>query len=81
MHSPSMLASARHFEDRGGRTWTVRYAGPSDTHGPHGGYVFVAEGSLEVRLFQCAPGACPTRLAMMHLADLRQLLLLARWML
>jgi hypothetical protein len=81
MHSPSLLAATRRFEDRGGRSWAVRYAPPSDRHGAHGGYVFTADGSPEVRLFQCAPGACPTRLAMMHLADLRQLLLLARWML
>ena len=81
MHSPSLLAATRRFEDRAGQPWTVRYAPPSDRYGAHGGYVFVADGSLEVRLFRCAPGACPARLAMMHLPDLRQLLLLAHWML
>ena len=81
MHSQSLLSATRQFEDRGGRTWTARFAPPSAVHGTHGGYVFTADGSDEVRLFQCAPGACPARLAMMHLADLRQLLLLARWML
>jgi hypothetical protein len=81
MHSQSMLSATRQFEDRGGRSWTVRYAPPSDVHGAHGGYVFTADGSDEVRLFPGAPGACPARLAKMHLPDLRQLLLLARWML
>ena len=70
---------SRRFDDKDGRLWDGTWLPPGgDTEGePHGRYLFrAADGSEEYSLPASSPAG--DRLARMMLADVRQLLALAR---
>ena len=71
---------SRRFEDRDGTQWVVTWRRPAGGQAdePHGTYVFLRStgGSEEYTLAASSPAG--GRLAQMSLADVRQLLALAR---